>query len=194
MPSRLIFPDLENSPALTGSDNCSCHEHIWQDGHIINLNDYDLSNLEFVCETLPEFGMTDFVVTDLGCPIVSSRLKDILEVAADNINYYPARIIERVGEPPLTGYFAANIIGMIDCIDFEKSELEVEEEDGEIIDIDDVETLVLKEQGFARIYRMHLFERVIVADEKLSDMLISSNISGMKLVEPEKWDGFVGEK
>ncbi len=37
-----------------------------------------------------------------------------------------------------------NIIGLVDCIDFAASDLEVEEEDGEVVDIEEVGTMVLK--------------------------------------------------
>lgn len=195
MKKSLLFPDLETSPCLTGSDNCSCFEMIWQTGHLIDRKQFNLNNLEFICETLPNDKLSDFAVTDLGAPIVSDRVKKILDDhLVDNIEYFPARIITRAGATPINNYFMMNILGLLDCIDFESSDLEVEEEDGEVVDIDSVNELILKDKSYGSIYRMYFFERVIVLEEPLRQALSSANITGMKIVSPEMWDGFAGEK
>ena len=36
---------------------------IWEDGVKIDSKEYDLSNLEFICETLPSGTMTDYAVS-----------------------------------------------------------------------------------------------------------------------------------
>ena len=102
MTQLLLCPDTEISPNITASDNNSCHETIWETGHIIEKNEYDLSRLEFFCEDLPAGHFPDFAISDLGCPIVSNRLKDYLDQQGiDNIEYFPATIIEKIGETPL---------------------------------------------------------------------------------------------
>ena len=195
MNKSLIFPNLEESPCITGSDNCSCIEMIWQTGHYIDKNQYDLSRLEFICETLPLGHFTEFAVTDLGCPIVSDQLKNILDTAGvNNVEYFPATIIEKTDTLPLTNYYAINILGLVNCIDFEQSDLEVEEEDGEIVDIDEVNQLILNDRSYGHIYRLFMFERVIVIEEALEEKLSAILISGMNIVKPENWDGFAGEK
>jgi len=71
---KLLFPDTKKAPVITLSDNGSCFDTIWQDGEAIDTNEYDLSRLEFLCENLPSGRMTDFAISDMGCPVVSQSL------------------------------------------------------------------------------------------------------------------------
>lgn len=194
MTKLLLFPDVDTSPSLTGTSNCSCMELIWEKGRLLSASDYDLSNLEFWCETLPLGEMTDFAATDLGAPVVSEKLKKVLDDLGVTAQYFPASIAEKRSAQPRQGYYVMNIIGLVDCIDFAASDLEVEEEDGEVVDIEEVSTMVLKEESFGDIYRMHMFERVIVLEGRIADNLQRLGVSGMKLIKPEKWDGILSEK
>ncbi len=194
MSKLLLFPDIDTSPSLTATSNCTCIESIWQEGRILSSSEYNFSNLEFKCETLPNGKMTDFSTTDLGAPIVSERLKNLLDNMKIQLQYFPVSIIEKEGAQPSSGYYAINIVGLVNCIDFDSSDLEIEEEDGEIVDIIDVGTVVLKDQNFGEIYRLFLFERVIVIEGYFAQSLQEIGISGMKLIEPEKWNGIASEK
>ncbi len=194
MSKLLLFPDIETSPSLTSTSNCTCIEPVWQSGHSISSSEYDFSNLEFKCETLPTGRMTHFSTSDLGAPIVSGKLKDLLDSLMVPVQYFPVSIIEKEGAQAVQGFYAINVMGLIKCIDFNKSDLEVEEEDGEIVDIIDVGTMVLKDKRYGEIYRMYMFERVIVVEGYVADKLQELEISGMKLIQPEKWDGIASEK
>ena len=66
----LLFADDQVSPDITMSDNGSCFDPIWNTGQAINPRDYDLTRLEFVCETLPLGRLTDYAVSDMGCPVL----------------------------------------------------------------------------------------------------------------------------
>ncbi len=194
MSKLLLFPDIETSPSLTSTLNCTCIEPVWQSGHSLSSSEYDFSNLEFKCETLPIGGMTHFSASDLGAPIVSGKLKDLLDNLKVPVQYFPVSIVEIEGAQTVQGFYAINVIGLVNCIDFNKSDLEVEEEDGEIVDIIDVGTMVLKDKRYGEIYRMYMFERVIVVEGYVADKLQELGISGMKLIQPEKWDGIASEK
>jgi len=171
MRKLLLFPDIETSPSLTATPNCTCIESIWQEGRMFSPSEYNFSNLEFKCETLPNGEMTDFSTTDLGAPIVSEKLKKLLDSLKVQLQYFPVNIIEKEAAQPSQGYYAINIVGLVNCIDFYASDLEVEEEDGEIVDIIDVGTVVLKDQNFGEIYRIFMFERVIVIEGYLAEKL-----------------------
>ena len=194
MKKLLIFPDVDTSPSLTPTPNSTCNELIWEDGVLIPYGDYDFSNLEFRCETLPSGKMTDFAVVDIGAPIVSEKTKNLFESLGLQMQYFPASVVESKSEKPMLGYYAVNIIGLVNCINFEESDLELEEEDGEIIDLNNVGTLKLKSESFGDIYRMYLRERVIIVEGEIAEQLAIANISGMKLMEPERWDGILNEK
>lgn len=195
MSKMLLCPNTEVSPNITCSANCSCHEMIWETGHFIDKEDYDLNGLEFICENLPVGHFPDFSISDLGCPIISSRLKDVFDQCRiENVEYFPVTVIERQGETAKSGYFAANIIGLIDCINLDESDIDGEEEDGEVVAIDYIDELVLKPESYGPIYRARLFRRIIVIEEPLILALSNTQLEGMKLISPDKWDGFYGEK
>lgn len=194
MNKLLLFPDIDTSPSLTATPACSCHEFIWEEGRFLAADEYDFSNLEYICESLPGGTMTDFAATDMGAPVVSPKLKQLFDSLGLQLQYFPLRIIEKEGAAPRTDFHIVNIVGMVDCIDYDASDLEVEEEDGEIVDIIDVGTLVLKQESFGDIYRMYMYERVIVVEGTLASKLQELGISGMKLIEPEKWDGIASVK
>ena len=155
-----LCPDLEVSPSITLTDNGSCFETIWEDGAKIETKEHDLTRLEFSCENLPAGKFPDFAISDLGCPVVSERLKTaLLAQGVDNIDYYPATIIEHKDQSPAGGYYAANILGLVDCIDTDKSEFEGIVIDGEVKGIQMFDKLILKNQSinFGKIYRVRFF-------------------------------------
>jgi len=197
MSKLILCPSTENSPALRISDNGSCSDMIWESGHLIDPKEYDLSCLEFLCETLPSGQMTDYAVSDMGCSVISERLKNYFEnIGIDNIQYFKASIIEHEGEAAKEGYYAANILGLVDCIDREASDMKARyNKDGELNIIFRIKKLVLKDLPFShgKIYRVFSFSRLILIDEDLKSQFEQSPIKGIRLVSPERWDGINGE-
>lgn len=61
MEKLLLCPDTAVSPEIILSENALCSEMKWETGHSIDTNDYDLSKLEFICETLPAKQPTDSI-------------------------------------------------------------------------------------------------------------------------------------
>jgi len=170
---------------------------IWENGHILEPSKYDFSRLEFICERLKSGQMTDYAVTDMGCSIMSERLKALLDSnGIDNIQYFPASVIEKDGEQAQYGYYAANIVGLVDCIDREASEMDAEEDDnGELNIIYSIEKLVLKntETNHGPIYRAYPFTRLILIDSLFKEKFDSAGFTGIRLVDPDRWDGLNGE-
>lgn len=194
MTKLLLFPDIETSPSLTSTPSGTRTGLIWAEGRRFLPSEYDFSNLEFVCETLPTGEMTDFAAADIGAPIVSEKLKTVLDRFDVPVQYFPVDIYETEGVRPSQEYYAMNILEMADCIDFDASELDVEKEDGEIVDILEVGTMVLKDDSFGDMYRMDMFWRVIVVEGQLAEKLRDLDVPGMKLIQPEKWNGIASEK
>jgi hypothetical protein len=86
MKHYLLCPDMEVSPSITLTENGSCFEAVWETGAAIDKTKYDLSRLEFICETLPAGKFPDFAISDMSCPVVSARLKQLLDTnGVDNI-------------------------------------------------------------------------------------------------------------
>lgn len=193
---KLLFPDIKKAPLLTYSDTSSCSEIIWEEGERIDKKAFDLTNLVFVCETLPINKMTDFSVTDTGCIIISGRLKSaLLNNGGNHLSYYPASVVERTGEKPKNGFYAVNIETLVDCIDIERSQFKGRIIDGELRGIRRIHQLFLTTpiSPVSSIYRVKLFRRLIVVSDDLITLFESNEFSGMKLVEPTLWDGFCGE-
>ncbi|MFT6987550.1 MAG: hypothetical protein ACJAT7_003406 [Psychromonas sp.] len=194
---HLLFPNTDTSPDIRISDNGSCNEMIWEDGIKINPDEYDLSNLEFICESLPSGVMTDYAVSDMGCSVVSERLKQYFDqLGLKNIQYFPATIIEKEGGKVQKGYFASNFIGAIDCIDREASELRARmNKNGELKGIFGIKKLVLKSSLISEepLFRAAYFTRLVVINEVLKKHLEESELTGIRIVEPERWDGINGE-
>jgi hypothetical protein len=66
----------------------------------------------------------DYVYTEFRGLLVSARFRQSFETAGiDNIQYIPAEIRDIVKNVIHEGYFVANIIGVVDCIDMKKSKL-----------------------------------------------------------------------
>ncbi|MBN1501610.1 MAG: hypothetical protein JW982_15740 [Spirochaetes bacterium] len=197
MKSFILCPDTEVSPALTLSDNGTCNEMIWENGGSINTADYNLSNLEFLCETLPAGKITDYAVSDTGCSVISEQFKNFMDdLGIVNIQYFKASVTEQEGKPAKTGYYAANITGLIDCIDRNASEMEAEpDKNGEYTIIFGIKKLVLKNNitSTGHIFRAAHFTRLILVDEFLKQKIDESSLEGIKLISPERWDGFYGE-
>lgn len=198
MTKFLLFPNTNVTPDLTATNNSSCKEMIWENGSIIDPEEYNLSRLEFFCETLPSGEMTDYAVSDLGCSVVSGRFKDLLDsLGVDSIQYFEASIIEKDGAAAKTGYYAANIVGLIDCIDREEPDMRVKKNgNGDLIIIVRIDKLVLKDvcdYGIP-LFRSAYFTRLILVNHDLKQKIEECSLKGVRFVLPDRWDGIYGER
>jgi hypothetical protein len=195
MTYMVLCRDLTISTEVTLSESGSYKSLIWESGHRINTKEHDLSRLEFLCETEHPPPFVDYAVSDLGCILVSERLRTIFKsVGMNNLQYFSVIIKQSDQKSITTGYYAVNIIGLIDCIDDNKSKLIGVEKIGD--PILEIETLGLKipKGGYScKIFRAHRFRRLIIIDNIIQKQIIDNKITGLKLVEAEKWDGFDGE-
>lgn len=190
---KLLFPD---DTLLTYSDQSSSFASIWEDGVTIDLNEHDLSNLSFLRAPLPIHKMTDFSMTDTGGIIVSERLKVALQNAGvDNLDYYPASIFDSKGVTAQLRYYAVNIIGLVACIDIERSQFKGRTIDGELKGIRRFYQLYLTTPPTTEntFYRVKLFRRLMVISSNAQALFEQHKFSGIKLIEPSLWDGFSGE-
>ena len=133
----------------------------------------------------------------LGCPVISARLKNFFDDAGiDNIQYFPVTILENSDSIPKSDYFAMNVLGLVSCIDLNESEFKGRIVEGEVKGIRRISKLVLTEDlpEHLNIFRVRLFRRLIVISEKLVQSFTKEGFTGIKLVAPDRWDGFTGEK
>lgn len=197
MAKLILCPDQEVSPQITIHDDGFCPGMIWEEGQPININENNLSQLQFICETLPQGYFPDYAVSDMGCSIVSTRMKILMEsLGINNIQYFQASVIERKGESPKQGYYAANIIGLLDCIDLDASEMDAEEDNnGKRSIIFSIDKLVLKTNMVEdyTLCRANHFTRLILIEEDLISSFEKAGIKGIKFISPSRWDGINGE-
>jgi len=190
----LLFPDLSTSPSLRATQQCSCNEFIWEECKLFQENEFDFSKLEYQLEAKQEGLLPDFLAADNGTPIISASVKQLFDKFQIKAQYFPAQILDSSGSSIIGEYFVINIIEMHDCIDFNTSIMKVEKENDEIVDIIEIDTIRLKNKSYGLLYRMYLFERVIVVEGSLAKKLQYEDFTGMKLIIPEKWDGIASEK
>lgn len=192
---HILCPNTSVSPDLTYSANTSCNELIWLTGHPIP-KEHDLSNLEFLCESLPSGKLTDFTISDVGCPVASEAFVHVLRNnGIDNIEVFPASIRLTEQSEPVHGFYAINVLGIVDVIDQDNSIMDFENEDGNLA-IYFIDKLVLKPEcdSHALIYRPRGYRTRILIADRFKQLLDQGGVVGALLVTPEKWDGFNGEK
>ena len=121
----VLCPNYDVTPMLGMAEDSSCRDAIWQTGRRLDDSDYDLSDLCFEAEGAHLTPFPDFGMDANGCPVFSARLRELLAFdGIDNIDFYPASIIEFGSSDRRPGYLAANIIGLISCMDRPNSTFE----------------------------------------------------------------------
>jgi len=186
----VLCANFEVTTSSTLTDDSTCQDPVWQEGRKFEVGEYDLSNLCFESETPHMVPFPDFSRSDIGCPVFSEKLKQLLETAGiDNIDYYPASIVEYEGSIRKAGYYAGNIVGLLSCMD--KEESDYTDMDGLVMDFDE---LVIDEERIAneQIFRLAEIPRVIFIEERFKGILGAENITGLQLIAPKEWDGFDG--
>jgi Immunity protein family (Imm11) len=103
-------------PVLPGRDEIAFDEGVW-------VPDPPPS-LRFLMTQEEHGELGDLVPTYLPGLVISERFRQLLdEAGVDNVQYIPAEIEDRVNGGTLGGYFVANVVGLVDCIDMAKSKL-----------------------------------------------------------------------
>jgi hypothetical protein len=174
------------------SADSTCREPVWTRGAPFASGEYDLSNLCFESETPHALPFPDFSLSDLGCPIMSERLRRVLEeYKVDNIRYHPATIVEYGGSTRRPGYLAANVLGLVSCMDRERSEYKAVR--GKVFS---VHKLVLDESRAMNLplFRLAELPRALIVHERLGQHLLASGLTGSQLVPSEEWDGRDGRR
>jgi hypothetical protein len=128
-------------------------------------------------------------ILDLPCLVVSDRLRQVLECAGvDNVEYYPAVLQIEYLDEPIEGYWLANVIGTVACVDRERSQFEPRHgsETGELraFEIDPADSLGL------RLFRLAEDPRLVVVDQRVRATLEATTLRGLLLQETRTYDGY----
>lgn len=161
---------------------------------IINLDEHSQGNLT-----------DDLVVKKRRCLVHSYRLREVLRSAGvDNIDYYPCVIENEVTrqrlatfQDPVSSethcyYKAANILDMIYCLDRDKSELEVDEEEpDEIWYIQDLK-LLEDRIGDVLMFRLGEDPSIVVVHEKIKEAVEMAGLTGVMFLPADDYRDYQG--
>lgn len=155
--------------------------------------EYISRDIELCTITIPEeesdvnFMPDNFLGMEINTFVFNQRVRKMLEACqVDNIQYFPVRIINKGTGEIFDDYKIANIIGIIDCIDYDKSNISWHSENsisfikGMTIDPEKVKDapLVFRIKGYPLVAAMH---------NSLKTALEENDISGINFVKPEKF-------
>jgi len=119
--------------------------------------------------------------------LFSNKIKSCFDACGvDNIDYYPARIINRKTNEINTDYWFANICGRIECVDLDNSKTEEDvlgDIEFESFCIDELRTMG------AEIFRLHEDGTLIIMNERLYSSLVETGLKGVVLENTRNYDG-----
>ncbi|EMO70807.1 hypothetical protein LEP1GSC120_2183 [Leptospira santarosai str. 200702252] len=128
----------------------------------------------------------DLVVTGLPGLLISKKFKSVLESAGvKNVEYIPATIFDSHLKISFADYFIANIIGLVDCIDFKRSKLTMRAAFPD--KIRDIDKLYIDESKTNNlpIFRLARRMTLILISDSLRDILESAKLQGVELKPAE---------
>lgn len=119
--------------------------------------------------------------------LISPKLKSVFDMAGiNNVQWYKTQIMSSSGNLVSDRYALGNIVGSLGIVDFERSDLELGEDDGNIDFIDklvfrdDVEPLSL------HIFRLREYIPLKVVSDRLKELVEESGCTGVRIIEPER--------
>jgi len=143
-----------------------------------------LITFEMTAEEKGDLG--DVVPTGLPGLVISEKFRKTLDGAGvDNIQYVPAEIVDTVAKKTYAGYFVANIIGVVDCIDMARSQLTMR---AALPDkIRDINELHIDEKRAAEqpVFRLARKSSIILVNEGVKKAIDKAKLKGPGLAEAE---------
>ncbi len=129
------------------------------------------------------------VYTDIinpGVPLFSEKMKQALDqFGVTNIDYYPVLIIDSKRKEVLAEYWLAIVIGIVSCIDLEKSEFKESTVGRTVIaqfSIDQSKT------GGLNLFRFHNIPGLIIITEELKDKLSKIDFKGVSFRHTKEYN------
>jgi hypothetical protein len=139
----------------------------------------------------------DYMGASPSCLVVSNRFLEALRSAGvDNVDYYPAQLIDEASGKTTAGHHVANVVGLVACVDREKSvytlmgggPTDVIRRNG-VLEFKALHLDYSKVQG-AKLFRLFEKTTVIVVHESVKDAIEKAGLRGIRLVPAEGLDAF----
>lgn len=132
--------------------------------------------------------LSDFFPT--GIPLMSKRMLGALKtVGVDNLEVFPALLLDGAGVAVAEEFVAINILGRVACANLDESECEFDDPDSPVgVDFD---SLVIDEDraGDHLFFRLHEAVNGIVVHDKVRAALAPLLLRGIVFVDPADWIG-----
>ncbi|WDE07094.1 hypothetical protein SG34_009480 [Thalassomonas viridans] len=158
----------------------------WLSGSLLNL---DIKEpLIFRLDPGGGTGLTDFFPPSI--PLMSERMLSALaDAGVNNIETYPARLLDISDNPVEEKYLAVNIIGRIACADLDASDCDMDDSDDPILI--DFDSLVIDEdKAMGQLFfRLHEAPNGIVVHDSVRQALEPLQLKGIVFVHPQDWIG-----
>ena len=126
---------------------------------------------------------------ELPCAIVSERMRSALERAGvDNIQYLQATLEQRVSERKFSGYWVANVIGALACVDREASVFERASDSyaGDLRSFQ-IDQRATYDWG---LFRVAEDRRLVAVHERVRSALERAQLRGVLFQAPSEYDGY----
>lgn len=135
----------------------------------------------------------DLVIRKRRGLVHSQKLIDALRRAGvDNIDYYPCRIVNDVTGEVFQTHQAANILDVIYCLDWESSELEIDDEEpNEIWYINNLK-LIEERLGDAPMFRLGERRSIIVVHETVKKAVEAAGATGVVFLPASGYRDYMG--
>ena len=119
--------------------------------------------------------------------VVSKRLKEFIKkTAPPKVEYLPVSIINHKGKIASRDYFILNPVGVEDCIDLDKSDIQWNALDPEKISA--CFEMVIDEKRIthgATIFRLKYYPTKVLVKRELADMILAGDFIGIHFIEIE---------
>lgn len=165
-------------PELPGREELAFDEGVW-------VKDPP-DSVHFVMTREDHGELGDLVPTYLPGLVISERFRRLLEGAGvDNVQYIPAQIEDQASGRTLGGYFIANVIGLVDCIDMGASKLVLRAAPpGAIRFIRELHI----DEGRARglpLFRLERKSSLVLMSERVQQQIAPAKLRGVGLLPAE---------
>jgi hypothetical protein len=159
------------------------------------IEDWDINTTAYYYDEEIEY--SDYPFADGLLPVYSTRLKSLLEdLGIEGIQYLPLRIKRQDGAKEVDGYYIANYLNVIDCLDRERSVYQVWTKDNLLFwekrpqrlgTFRDVTKAVIdsKKISDAPIFRLWGWEMMVVVREDVKRAIEEAGITGCMFREIE---------
>jgi hypothetical protein len=120
--------------------------------------------------------------------LINGEVKSIFDkVGVDNVQYFPARLVEEKTGSVNKEYCFANIVGKYSAVDFSKSDLELYD-DGDIRFIDKLVLDIDENQDLGHLFRLAEFPYLIIVSDALKEAIEKKGVTGMAVYNPEDYE------